>query len=221
MTFSKKPLHAGATLGDRLRALRTEAGLSVEQIAKKTDISAKYITALEESRYNDVPGLVYARQFVRRYSEALETDVPMALSIFEQEYIVVKNTQPNNRPLLSQRVSTDFHWTRRHGRLIIASLIVALFLGYLAVQAAKNFLPPQLHISEPSQDVSTRSLTITVSGTTDQNATVTINDQDVQTSGDGAFTESIDLRLGLNTLKISAIKKHSSPRVITRQVLVE
>lgn len=221
MTFVKQPLAAGATLGDRLRALRVDARLSVEDLGKRISVNPKYILAIEESRYRDLPGLVYARQFTRRYAETLETDVEMAMGIFEQEYVVVTKAKPNDRPLLTQRVNTDFHWTRRHARLIFASIVILLVFGYIGIQAAKNFLPPKLIISEPTQDISTTSLTLIVAGSTDHNATVTINDQDVQTSGDGKFRETIDLHTGLNTLKISAIKKHSSPRIVTRQVIVE
>lgn len=221
MTFVKKPLAAGATLGDRLRALRDDARLTTEELGKKISVNPKYIKAIEESRYRDLPGLVYARQFIRRYAEVLETDVSMAMDIFEQEYIVVTKSKPSGRPLLTQRVSTDFHWARRHARLLLAIVIVAIVFGYIGIQSAKNFLPPQLVITEPTKDISTTSLTITIAGTTDQNATVTINDQDVQTTGDGTFREAIDLHTGLNTLKISAIKKHSSARIVTRQIIVE
>lgn len=221
MTFVKKPLAAGATLGDRLRALRDDARLTVAELGKKINVNPKYLTAIEESRYHDLPGLVYARQFVRRYAEALETDVGMAMGIFEQEYNVVIKAKPSTRPLLTQRVTTDFHWARRHARLIVAGAVIFVVLSYIGIQAAKNFLPPKLVVAEPTRDISTRETTITVAGFTDQNATVTINDQDVQTSGDGKFRESIDLHAGLNTLKISAIKKHSSARIVTRQVIVE
>lgn len=221
MTFVKKPLAAGATLGDRLRVLREDARLSVEELGKNINVNPKYLTAIEESRYHDLPGLVYARQFVRRYAEALETDIGMAMGIFEQEYNVVTKSKPSTRPLLTQRVTTDFHWARRHARLIVAGMVVMIVLGYIGAQAVKNFLPPKLVVSEPTQDISTKESSITVAGFTDQNATVTINDQDVQTSGDGKFRESIDLHTGLNTLKISAIKKHSSPKIVTRQVIVE
>jgi cytoskeleton protein RodZ len=221
MTFVKKPLAGGATLGDRLRAIREDAGLSLVEVGKRLSVNPKYLTAIEESRYRDIPGLVYARQFVRRYAELLETDVPMAMDIFATEYAVVSNARPSRRPLLTQRVSTDFPWWRRHARALMAGVIVAAVLTYIGIQAAKNFLPPKLVVSDPAQNITTSLMMIVVEGTTDANASVTINDQDVQTDGQGQFRESIDLRLGLNTLRISAIKKHSAARVVTRQVLVE
>ncbi len=221
MTFVKKPLATGATLGDRLRALREDARLSVEELGHKINVNPKYLTAIEESRYRDLPGLVYARQFVRRYAETLETDVTMAMGIFEQEYLVVTKAKPSDRPLLTPRVTTDFHWARRHARLLLSLVVVLLVVAYLGAQAAKNFLPPKLVVTQPTKDISIKNLTISIVGLTDPNATVTINDQDVQTSGDGKFNELIDLHMGLNTLKISAIKKHSSARIVTRQVIVE
>ncbi|MEK7637179.1 MAG: helix-turn-helix domain-containing protein [Patescibacteria group bacterium] len=221
MTFTKRPLTAGATLGDRLRALRTETGWSVEDVGRRIHVTSKYLTAVEESRYRDLPGLVYARQFVRRYAEALETDVETAVGIFEQEYAVVAKTGPTARPLLTPRASTEFPWVRRHLRFIVSGIIVVIAVTYLGTQAVRNFLPPRLTVTQPATDISTSAVTLIISGTTDPNATVTINDQDVQTSGDGRFNESIDLHIGLNALKISAIKKHSRPRTVIRNILVE
>lgn len=219
--FVKKPLADGVTLGERLRALREHTGISAEDIARKSSITPKYLVAIEESRYSDLPGKIYAQQFVRKYAEALETDVEMAMDLFDHEYAVVTNAKPSDRPLLTPRASTEFHWTRRHARLIVAIIAIALVMAYLGTQAVKNFLPPKLVVTEPAKEMSTTEYSIVVAGTTDQNATVTINDQSVQTSGDGTFREKIDLRLGLNTLNVSAVKKHGSARVVTRQVLVE
>lgn len=221
MKLIKRPLAEGATLGDRLQTLRLEAGQSVDDIAKTIRIRSEYVVAIEESRYQDLPGQVYAKQFVQRYAVALHTDVEQALGIFSAEYAVVTQAKPNRRPLLTPRAQTEFHWFRRHLRYISAGLVIAAVLVYITFQASKNFLPPQIIVSSPERDISTTKLIIQVTGMTDPNATVTINDQDVQTSGDGTFNEQIDLHLGLNTLHISAVKKHSRPRVVTRLVLVE
>ncbi len=221
MTFTRRPLAAGATLGDRLRSLRTDANLALEDVAKQIHVTPKYLVAIEESRYRDLPGLVYARQFIRRYADALQTDVDMAMGIFEQEYTVVTRTGPASRPLLTPRVSTEFHWIRRHARFLLAGLAVTVVVVYLGLQVVQNFVPPQLTVIAPTKDITTKELSFTIRGTTDSDATVTINDQDVQTTSKGIFTEQVDLHEGLNTLNISAIKKHSSARVVTRRILVE
>ncbi len=220
MTFSKRPLVDGATLGDRLQTLRNESRLTIEDVASRLHISPKYLVAIESSRYRDLPGQVYAKQFVRRYAELLETDVAMAIGIFEQEYAVVTKTGPASRPLLTPRANTDFSWGRKYIRFIAAGIILVAVFAYIGLQVIQNFLPPQLLITQPSRDIATKQTTMTITGKTDPNATVTINDEAVQTTA-GSFTLTIDLHTGLNTLKISAIKKHSSARVVIRQVLVE
>jgi cytoskeletal protein RodZ len=221
MTFTKRPLVAGATLGERLRTLRSEVRLTPEEIGAQISVAAKYIVAIEESRYKDLPGLVYARQFVRRYADYLATDVEMAMSIFEQEYAVVSKTGPAARPLLTARANTEFPWYRRHFRLILSSVVVALVLSYIGIQVVRNFLPPRLDITNPAKDISTKELQYTIRGQTDPSAAVSINDQDVQAINNGTFSVTVDLHVGINALKISATKKHSSARVVIRNILVE
>ena len=221
MTFTKRPLSAGTMLGERLRLLREENSQTVAELSQQIHISQKYIQAIEEARYRDLPGQVYARQFVRQYAQAMDTDVDLALKIFDEEYPIVAKTGQPPRPLLTPRARTEFTWWRRHLRLIIAIAVLLVTMTYLGIQAARIFLPPHLVITQPAGDIATKKLNIVVSGTTDPNATVTINDQSVQTTIAGQFNEPVDLHSGLNTLKITAVKKHGQQKVIIRQVLVE
>ncbi len=221
MTFVKRPLPSSNTLGERLRQLRQEAGLSVNDLGRRIQVAPKYLMAIEEGRYRELPGLVYARQFVRRYAAGLQTDVDYALSLFDREYAIVRGGGLGERPLLTPRAKTDFPWWRRHLRLLAASIITLGLLAYLGIQVVRLYTPPPLTIIQPAGDVMTKDASITVSGFTVADARVTINGQDIAVTNNGQFSEQVDLRAGLNALRISAVKKHSGPRVVVRQVLVE
>lgn len=221
MTFAKRTMTASLTLGQRFQQLREETGLSVEAVAAKLHIAAKYVRAIEDGRYVDIPGLVYARQFVRLYADYLGLQADTAMERFDHEYRVVSKTSRLPRPLPPARVSTEHPWLRRHFRFVLASLIVAVVLAYISWQAYRLFTPPRLLVTEPPTDITTSQNQIRVSGQTEPNVTVAINDQAVAVNASGQFSESVDVSAGLNTLRITAAKKHSQPRVITRQVLVE
>lgn len=221
MTFVKRPLPSSNTLGERLRQLRREAGSSVNELGRQIQVAPKYLTAIEEGRYRELPGLVYARQFVRRYAASLQTDVDYALSLFDREYAIVRGGGLGERPLLTPRANTDFPWWRRHLRLLAASVITLGLLTYLGIQVVRLYTPPPLNIIQPAGDVTTKNNSITVGGLTVADARVTINGQDITVTNNGQFSDQVDLHAGLNTLRISAIKKHSRPQVVVRQVLVE
>jgi cytoskeletal protein RodZ len=60
-----------ATFGQRLRQQREERGISLGQIAEKTNIRSIYLVALENDDFEILPGTVFAKGFVKAYAEVL------------------------------------------------------------------------------------------------------------------------------------------------------
>jgi len=58
-------------IGTSLREVRTHRGLSAEDVQKGLHIRARYLTALEEERWDMLPGEAYAKGFLRTYAEFL------------------------------------------------------------------------------------------------------------------------------------------------------
>ena len=67
-------------VGDRLRAARLSAGLSLEDIAEKTRIPLRHLDALERSDYAALPSFTYAAGFVRAFARALGVTSPRTCS---------------------------------------------------------------------------------------------------------------------------------------------
>jgi cytoskeleton protein RodZ len=67
-----------ANIGTTLREERIRLGLGIDQVEADTKIRAKYLMALEDERFDALPGTAYARAFLRDYAEQLGLD-PQAL----------------------------------------------------------------------------------------------------------------------------------------------
>jgi cytoskeletal protein RodZ len=65
-----------ATLGDMLREARETRGLTAEDVERATRIRARYVHALEDHQFQELPGDVYTRGFLRNY--AIFLDLPVA-----------------------------------------------------------------------------------------------------------------------------------------------
>jgi len=61
-------------LGARLREARESQGLSLQQVEEVTRIRLAFLEALEEERFDDLPGDVYAMGFIRNYAQFLNLD---------------------------------------------------------------------------------------------------------------------------------------------------
>jgi cytoskeleton protein RodZ len=65
-------------IGERLSQARSARGIDLEQVEERTKIRARYLRAMEEERWDLLPGAAYARAFLRTYGGFLGLD-PEAL----------------------------------------------------------------------------------------------------------------------------------------------
>jgi cytoskeletal protein RodZ len=69
--------------GEKLKTARNEKGLSIEQISHDTNITTRYIQALEDENYGVFPGEPYVIGFLKNYSAYLELEVQKILSLYK------------------------------------------------------------------------------------------------------------------------------------------
>ncbi|MBA4179124.1 MAG: hypothetical protein C0506_00910 [Anaerolinea sp.] len=72
-------------LGSLLVRAREARGLTLEDAERDTRISRRYLQALESEQFEVIPAPVYARGFLRSYSQYLGIDPQEALSLFPRE----------------------------------------------------------------------------------------------------------------------------------------
>ncbi|MEO8540733.1 MAG: helix-turn-helix domain-containing protein [bacterium] len=72
-------------LGSLLTRAREARGLTLEDAERDTRISRRYLQALEGEQFEVIPAPVYARGFLRSYSQYLGLDPSEALSMFPRE----------------------------------------------------------------------------------------------------------------------------------------
>lgn len=108
-----------AELGDRLRQLRQQQGITLEQVAAKTMIPMRTLTAIEQGKLEQLPEPVYIQGFIRRYADVI--------GINGAEFSVAFPLRPN-------RLSTRAPWWRRSVRAQLRPL--HLYLFYMVLVAA-------------------------------------------------------------------------------------
>jgi transcriptional regulator with XRE-family HTH domain len=72
-------------LGSLLTRAREARGLTLEDAERDTRISRRYLQALEAEQFEVIPAPVYARGFLRSYSQYLGIDPQEALAMFPRE----------------------------------------------------------------------------------------------------------------------------------------
>lgn len=112
---------AKGTFGEHLRREREMRGVSLEEIANATRISTRFLVALENERWDQLPGGVFNRGFIRAIAHFLGLDDDGLL----QEYVMATN----DGPAVAVWADTPAKPRRRVWPWLLALLLVALAVG--------------------------------------------------------------------------------------------
>jgi len=116
------------SLGEKLRTTREEKSLTVEQVARDTNIAKRYLTALEEEAFSEFPGEPYLVGFLRNYSDYLGLDSEEIVGLY-------KNFKIQEQPLPMEELLDNTKRRPRNLRIlaIIAAVVAVAVLVYLLV----------------------------------------------------------------------------------------
>ena len=71
------------TIGEVLRLARTNQGLTLEELHKKTEIQLDMLEAMENDDFDQLPSPFYTRSFLRKYAWAVELDERIVLDAYD------------------------------------------------------------------------------------------------------------------------------------------
>jgi cytoskeletal protein RodZ len=122
---------AMGAFGDRLRREREMRGITLEEITESTKISRRHLEALEGEHFDQLPGGVFNKGFVRAYARFLGIDGDQAVA----DYSAASNEQPEAEdkfPLeIHEQPKRNLNPRRSHLPLIFAiAALVGVLVGY-------------------------------------------------------------------------------------------
>lgn len=215
--FQQKNLEAPRRVCLRLKEEREKRKISLEELEKKTKITKKYLIALEECRFNELPfAEVFQKNYLKRYVEALGID---STSFLEQYFAEEKIADKKPRHSFRKFTGMYWHWVPSFLRYGLIAILVLLIVFYLGLQIKRIVEPPRLLINYPPDGLVVDRPSVFIRGETNPEVEVLINGQKIITSDKGVFKEEVNLSAGVNTIVILAKKKHGKTTSETRYVV--
>jgi cytoskeleton protein RodZ len=122
---------AMGAFGDRLRREREMRGITLDEITESTKISRRHLDALEGEHFDQLPGGVFNKGFVRAYARFLGIDEDQAVA----DYSTASNEQPepeNKFPLeVHEEPDRDLNPRRSSLPLVFAiAALIGVLVGY-------------------------------------------------------------------------------------------
>lgn len=210
------------SIGEILKRTRREKKCNLKKASQRTDINIKYLRALESGRRDLLPAGIYARNYLREYALFLGLKPKELTKQFDLEEEEKKISGKKINPFL--RKVPKFRYLISVPKIIKNSIVIFLVLIcviYLWFLISKIISPPLLIITFPDNNFITSETAITITGQTDPEAGIKINEKDILINSQGIFSQKINLKSDLNTITIVAKKKYSKKQILTRKILVK
>ncbi len=171
----------GQTVGELLRQGRLKQRLSIAECAKRTHIAVRYLEAIEEQRWADLPSESHRLGFLKLYSRFLGVSAEDVIKQYQQKFkptpIVEspKGSHPSPDPHKERSTgSSPIRWSVGTIPQLIGGAILALLLSWGVYHAFmphfldQNPMPwtrrrtsPQSRLVVPKSTVATQKVSIT------------------------------------------------------------
>lgn len=209
------------TIGEILKRARAEKKLTFEEIEAHLRIRKKFLMALEENSWDKLPSLPYIKGFLKNYSSFLGLKPDEMLAIFRRQF-----RQQERQGLLPEGVTEPlnqsfFRYTPKTISILIIVFFILFFSGYLFYQYRNITSPPPLDVISPKEGQIFSSERIAVTGITNSDAVVLINNQKIAVNDNGRFSTTLTLSPGTNIVVIESVSKYNRKSSVKRTIRIQ
>lgn len=190
------------SLGEQLKKIREDAGLSIMDLAVATKIQFKYLKRLENEEYDKLPIPVYIRGFIQKWTKACGVDSEkLLLQFYRENKPLINKTEDNQLPSI---IAPSFIITSKHLIVVFTILALVVFGGYFVYNQRVFQNTPKIEIFSPKEfNIVTENDTVLISGKASKTDDILINQEEIE-SQQGKFEYNYLLSPGLNTIIIKA-----------------
>ena len=204
------------TIGQLLKEARASKNYTLTKLENITRIRRDFIASIEEENWSSLPTFPTILGFVKSISSTLDVDENMAVSILKRDYPPKKlfiNPKPD--------ISSKFAWSPKLTFWFLAGAILLVIFGYLIFQYSRFLSPPSLLVETPTESQTIEKGTVLVSGSTDSDSKVTVNNQPVLIDDNGHFSVDLEVVTDTNEIVIKSVSRSGKITEVTRKIKVK
>lgn len=204
------------TIGKLLNEARTKKRYSLGKVEEETKIKKEFIEGIERENWKALPDFPVVSGFVKSLASFLNVDEKVALAILRRDY-PPRPVNINPKP----DVSNEFIWSPRLTFIAGVVVILVVILGYLAFQYFRFVSPPTLTLYQPKEGQVVSQKNLLVSGKTDTDATILVNNQPVLVDESGNFSTTMEITQKTTEIEVKATSRSGRETTIRRKIIPE
>lgn len=209
------------TVGNVLKETREKKFYTLDEIEKATKIRKELLEALEAGQYLKLPPPTFIQGFIKNYGKFLGLNTEKLLAIFRREFSEGKNPPRILESFSNPVDKKGFRITPSRVLVSVTLALVIIFFVYLWFQYRFLVGSPFLEVDQPADQFNAISSEIIISGRTDPEAKVSINNQEIQVEKNGQFSQQIKITDNVNNIVIIATSKSGKQTKIERNVFLK
>jgi len=180
---------------DLLKETRLEKAIELSEVAKRLKVPLKYLRAIEDDERDCFPEEPYCSLIINDYAQFLGLNGSDIVRFFNRDF--------DNQKKNLTKVKRIFSFTPQSTFAILTILSLLIFSGYLLSEYVRFNRPPKVTINWPQNQETNQSI-LYLSGSTDPESTVRINQDLVVVDVSGNFSKKIDLLPGDNQIVVES-----------------
>lgn len=208
------------TIGEVLRRYR-EARISLEKFSELVKVPVKNLMRLEANEFSSLPEDFYVRNYIKLYAKYLELDFSKLDALYVQQRAGLRQEIEPGSGNYQKYAKKHFYITPTMIKVALLAVLGLALFGYLIFQVRQTFAAPYLKITSPEKDLVIKQNYTEIRGEVEKESQVFVNDREIFADQEGHFKIVLDLKSGINIIKVTATKKHSKESVEYRKILVE
>ncbi|MFD1456047.1 helix-turn-helix domain-containing protein [Levilactobacillus lanxiensis] len=132
------------TLGKTLRDARIAKGYTLDDLQQTTKIQKRYLIAIEDQNFDELPGDFYVRAFIKQYADMVDLDGAELLKQFDsalpstqtQEYVdKVNESNPETR---SQQRQVDERYVKLRRTIPVIGIVIVVLVILVGIWVAAS-----------------------------------------------------------------------------------
>lgn len=175
---------------------------------------------MEQDQYSKLPPPTFVQGFIKNYGKFLGLDTEKLLALFRREFSDQKYPPRILESFTNPLNQNKFRLTPTKLIGFVVLSLVLIFFAYLWFEYRFLVEAPFLEVTQPQDQQTVDVARIQVSGRSDPEAKVSINNQEIQVDLSGKFYQEVALTEGSNNIIITATSKSGRVSKIERIVFL-
>ena len=209
-------------LGEVLSEIILERGITLDKLSELTNIPKRYLIAMMDNDFKNMPAAPYARGYITKICSVLEINSRQAIDAYNK---IGLKTSGKDDFLPQNRFALTKHYKNNWMLIVIAvTIIVISGLIFANRHIFTNFFGiPSIEVNIPAREdnsplLETSEQFFIIQGMINPQDSITINGEAASVNEEGIFAKEVLLSAGLNTFEIRVQRPLGRETIIVREI---